>query len=58
MMYDKTFEELNIGDSFETATGLWIVFDKGVETLIAYRQDENKLPQDAEHIIFYNYEFP
>lgn len=52
-MYEKTFEELKIGDSFETATGIWTVWDKGERSLIAFK---NENPE--EHIIFYTYDFP
>lgn len=53
--YDKRFDELEIGAIFITATGQWKVFDKGTQTLLAHRieQDNNEEPT-----IFYDYEFP
>lgn len=58
-MYSKTFNQLSIGDTFETATGKWQVYDKGNKTLLAY-----KLPRDLSKdiheqlIIFFTYDFP
>ena len=53
--YDKRFDELSIGDTFITATGYWKVFDKGEQTLLAHKidQQDNEMPT-----IFFDYEFP
>jgi len=53
--YEVTFEKLQIGDLFTTATGKWIVYDKGTTTLLAIKSGESEyhvLPT-----IFHNYEF-
>lgn len=58
-MYNKSFKDLNIGDNFTTATGNWIVYDKGIKTLLAAKLPLNDRLDIHEQLdIFFIYDFP
>ena len=54
--YDKSFDEVKIGDTFTTATGEWFVYDKGTKTLQAFKLPMKDIPVDEQLMTFFPYD--